>query len=110
MKKMEEREDKLSSCTDVRDENGNVLGAVCVAIAKNFGKKRKTDIIFMGKEKPAFSVRSTTELMNILGQTKMNVSFEERKRVLNFVAERLRMLELERASGDSEEASNEKQH
>jgi hypothetical protein len=47
----------------------------------------------MGGEKDAWSVRSTTELMNIL--IKWKVSFEERKRIFDFVAERLRVLAAE---------------
>lgn len=47
----------------------------------------------MGGEKDTWSVRSTTELMSIL--IKWKVSFEERKRVFDFVAERLRVLAAE---------------
>jgi hypothetical protein len=81
------------SCIDVRyvRDNKALTGAVCVALSKNVGRKdRKIDLIFMPEEKGAFSVRSTTELMNILANWK--VSFEERKRVFDFVAKRLRML------------------
>ena len=81
------------SCIDVRyvHDNKTQTGAVCVALSKNVGRKeRKIDLIFMLEEKGAFSVRSTTELMNILANWK--VSFEERKRVFDFVAERLRVL------------------
>jgi len=81
------------NCTDVRyvRDNKTQTGAVCVALNKNIGRReRKADIIFMLEEKGAWSVRSVTELMNILAQWK--VSFEERKRVFDFVAERLRVL------------------
>jgi hypothetical protein len=85
------------SCIDVRYVRDNMgapktlTGAVCVSLSKNVGRKdRKIDLIFMPEEKGAFSVRSTTELMNILATWK--VSFEERKQVFDFVAERLRML------------------
>jgi len=81
------------SCIDVRyvRDNKTLSGAVCVALSKNVGRKdRKVDLIFMPEEQGAFSVRSTTELMNILANWK--VSFEERKRVFDFVAQRLRML------------------
>jgi hypothetical protein len=84
------------NCVDVRYvyNNKTQTGAVCVALSKNIGRKeRKVDLIFMPEEKGAFSVRSTTELMNILANWK--VSFEERKRVFNFVAERLRVLTAE---------------
>jgi len=84
------------NCIDVRYvyNNKTQTGAVCIALSKNIGRKeRKVDLIFMPEEKGAFSVRSTTELMNILANWK--VSFEERKRVFNFVAERLRVLTAE---------------
>ncbi len=80
------------SCIDVQyiRDNKTQTGAVCVALNKNIlRKERKVDIIFMGED-AAWSVRSVTELMNIL--MKWKVSFEERKRVFDFVAERLRVL------------------
>ena len=82
------------SCTDVHYVRDNKLltGAVCVALNKDI-RQRKADIIFMGGEKDTWSVRSTTELMSIL--IKWKVSFEERKRVFDFVAERLRVLAAE---------------
>jgi len=71
----------------IRD-NKTQARAACVALNKNIGRReRKVDIIFTEDEKGAWSVRSVTELMNIL--TKWRVSFEERKRVFDFVAERL---------------------
>lgn len=81
------------SCIEVRyvRDNKTQTGAVCVALSKNIGRKeRKVDLIFMPEEEGAFSVRSTTELMNIL--THWKVSFDERKRVFDFVAGRLRVL------------------
>ena len=89
------------NCIDVRFvwENKNQTGAVCVALRKDFGKKgsgRKVDIICMLEDSGSFSVRSVTELMNILW--KCEVSFEDRKRVFDFVAERLRVLAAEEAS------------
>ena len=87
---MNNQKNEQTSCIDVRYVRDN-MGAVCVALNKNIGRKeRKVDLIFMPQEKGSFSVRSTTELMNILESWK--VSFEERKRVFDFVAERLRML------------------
>jgi len=81
------------SCTDVRyvRDNKPQTGAICVALNKDI-RERKADIIFMGGEKDAWSwsVRSTTELMNLL--IKWKVSLEERKRIFDFVAERLRVL------------------
>jgi CRISPR/Cas system CMR-associated protein Cmr3 (group 5 of RAMP superfamily) len=91
---MNSSEAEQHSCTDVRyvRDNKTLTGAVCVALNKDI-RERKVDIIFMGGEKDAWSVRSTTELMNIL--IKWKVSFEERKRVFDFVAERLRVLAAE---------------
>ena len=93
---MNNQNTEQQNCIDVRYvyNNKTQTGAVCVALSKNIGRKeRKVDLIFMPEEKGAFSVRSTTELMNILANWK--VSFEERKRVFNFVAERLRVLTAE---------------
>ncbi len=90
---MNNQNNEQRSCIDVRyvRDNKTLTGAVCVALNKNVGRKdRKVDLIFMPEEKGVFSVRSTTELMNILANWK--VSFEERKRVFDFVAERLRVL------------------
>jgi hypothetical protein len=78
------------SSMDVKDEKGNILGAVCVSPSKELGKR---DIILMDEKTGTFSVRSTTELINML--SKKNVSFEERKQVLEFLSERLRFLEKE---------------
>jgi hypothetical protein len=89
---MNSQNNEQTSCMDVCYERDNKrqTGAVCVALSKNVGRKdRKVDLIFMPEEEGAFSVRSTTELMNILAHWK--VSFEERKRVFDFVAERLRI-------------------
>jgi hypothetical protein len=74
---------------DVKDKSGNLFGAVCVAPAKEIGKR---DILLMD-ENSTQSVRSITELINML--SKKNVSFEERKQVLDFLSERLRYLEKE---------------
>ena len=95
---MHNRDTTQQSCIDVRyvRDNKTQTGAVCVALSKNVGRKeRKVDIIFMPEEVGAWSVRSTTELMNVLAQ--WQVSFEERKRVFDFVAERLRVLASEDA-------------
>lgn len=92
---------KISNCIDIRyvKDSRDQVGAVCVALRKDFGKRgseRKVDIIFMPEESGAWSVRSVTELMNILLNWK--VSFEDRKRVFDFVAERLHVLAAEEAS------------
>ncbi len=89
------------NCIDVRFvmDNRDQAGAVCVALRKDFGKKgseRKVDIVFMPEDSGAWSVRSVTELMNILWNWK--VSLEDRKRVFDFVAERLRVLAAEDTS------------
>lgn len=76
-----------SCCIDVYKEN-ELIGCVSVAVAK---EPNKRDILFMDKEGDTFSVRSTTELMNLL--TKLKITFEERKDIMNFVGERLRILE-----------------
>lgn len=89
----EELKKQFSSCTDLKDKDGNILGAVCVATGKDLGKK---DIILMPKDGDTRSVRSTTELINKLAD--INVPFEERKRVVDFTADRLRALELEEIS------------
>ena len=81
-----------TSSLDVKDENGDILGAVCVAPSKEIGKR---DIVLMDEKTGTQSVRSTTELINML--SKKNVSFEDRKIVLDFLAERLRVLEQELA-------------
>jgi hypothetical protein len=83
----EENKNKFISTKDVKDKNGNVLGAVCVAPAKEIGKR---DILLM-ETNGTQSVRSITELINML--SKKDVSFEERKIVLDFLSERLRALE-----------------
>ncbi|MGZ4856875.1 MAG: hypothetical protein ACXVZU_00730 [Methanobacteriaceae archaeon] len=83
----EENKNKFISSKDVKDKNGNVLGAVCVAPAKEIGKR---DIMLM-ETSGTQSVRSITELINML--SKKDVSFEERKLVLDFLSERLRALE-----------------
>ena len=85
-----ETEKNYISSMDVKDEKGNILGAVCVSPAKELGKR---DIILMNENSGSFSVRSTTELINML--SKKHVPFEERKQVLDFLAERLRYLEQE---------------
>lgn len=85
-----ETKQNFISSMDVKDEKGNIFGAVCVSPAKELGKR---DIILMDENSGTFSVRSTTELINML--SKKNVPFEERKMVLDFLAERLAVLENE---------------
>ena len=93
---MNKQDTGQQSCIDVHYvcDNKELTAAVCVALSKHIGRKeRKVDIIFMPEEVGAWSVRSTTELMNVLAQ--WQVSFEERKRVFDFVAERLRVFAAE---------------
>lgn len=83
----DENKSRFISSKDVKDKNGNILGAVVVAPAKEIGKR---DILLM-ENNGTQSVRSITELINML--SKKDVSFEERKLVLDFLSERLRTLE-----------------
>lgn len=73
---------------DLKDEKGNIWGAVLVSTSKEFGKR---DIILMDEQSGSHSARSITELINML--SKKNVSFTDKKRVLEFLAERLKILE-----------------
>lgn len=81
-------EDNFLNSIDLKDEEGNVWGAVFVSTSKEFGKR---DIILMDERSGTHSARSITELINML--SKKNVSFNDKKRVLEFLAERLRTLE-----------------
>lgn len=85
-KKMEN--DNFLNSMDLKDEEGKVWGAVFVSTSKEFGKR---DIILMDERTGTHSARSITELINML--SKKNVSFTDKKRVLEFLAERLRILE-----------------
>lgn len=80
--------DSFRNSMDLKDENGNIWGAVFVSTSKEFGKR---DIILMDEKSGTHSARSITELINML--SKKNVSFTDKKRVLEFLAERLRILE-----------------
>jgi len=81
-------ENKFFSSIDVKDCRGNVFGAVFVSPAKEFGKR---DLILIDEKKGTYSARSITELINML--SKRDVPFTEKKRVLDFLSERLRVLE-----------------
>jgi len=81
-------ENKFFSSIDVKDRRGNIFGAVFVSPAKEFGKR---DIILIDETKGTYSARSITELINML--SKRDVPFTEKKRVLDFLSERLRVLE-----------------
>ena len=86
---MTQDEKNIKSCMDIKDKEGKTLGAVCVLKGKDLDKN---DILFMPSNDNAFSVRSVTELVNKL--SKKNISFEERKKVLDFTSERLSYLEI----------------
>jgi predicted nuclease of restriction endonuclease-like (RecB) superfamily len=81
-------ENKFFSSLDVQDSDGNIFGAVFVSPAKEFGKR---NIILIDETRGTYSARSITELINML--SKRNVTFAEKKRVLDFLSERLRILE-----------------
>ncbi len=84
----DEMKNKFFSSIDVKDSRGNIFGAVFVSPAKEFGKR---DIILIDETKGTYSARSITELINML--SKRDVPFAEKKRVLDFLSERLRVLE-----------------
>jgi|WetSurMetagenome_2_1015567.scaffolds.fasta_scaffold184855_2 hypothetical protein len=73
---------------DLKDDEGNIWGTVSVIPSK---ESYKRDILLMDVHEGNFSVRSITELLNML--EKRNVSLEEKKKVLDFLAERLLFLE-----------------
>lgn len=82
---MKDTDDKSFPFTlDLKDSDGKIWGTVSVIPSKETGKR---DILFMDKHEGNISVRSITELLNILEKKK--VPFEERKKVLEFVAEKL---------------------
>lgn len=83
-------ENKFENSIDLKDENGEVWGAVFVSISKELGKR---DIILVDERSGSHSARSITELINML--SKKNVSFTDKKIVLDFLADRLRTLEKE---------------
>jgi len=81
-----EFEKLAKGCIKIRNEY------ICIYPSKDLGKR---DIIYYDSEKhKAQSVRSTTELMNILGKKK--IPDEEIIKAIHFVGERLRELERER--------------
>ncbi|MGO9386848.1 MAG: hypothetical protein ACLPWD_02220 [Methanobacterium sp.] len=84
----EKIENKFSSSIDIKDDKGKVWGAVFVSISKELGKR---DIILIDENSGNYSFRSITELINML--SKKNISFYEKRRVLEFLSERLRILE-----------------
>lgn|SRR5690606_18286238 len=85
---MKKKENEFTSSIDLADDDGNIWGAVFVSTSKEIGKR---DIILMDENSGTYSARSITELINML--SKKNVSLTDKKRVLEFLAERLRTLE-----------------
>lgn len=84
----EKNEDNFKCSMDIKDQEGKIIGAVCVLKGKHLGN----DILFISKDDNAFSVRSITELINKLSRE--NISYEEKKRILDFISERLLYLEI----------------
>ena len=78
---------KFSFHMDLMDHEDNIWG-ISVVPLKEIGKR---DILLSDAHNSNFSFRSITELLNML--MKKNVSFEDRKRVLEFLAESLLFLE-----------------
>lgn len=106
----EKEKNNFSNSIGLRDETGNIWGAVIVSTSKELGKR---DIILMDEKSGTSSARSITELVNML--SKKNVSFNEKRRVLEFLAERLRILEQDYSrlydfSKSSEQNNNNKKH
>ena len=81
-------ENRFMNSMDLEDENGHIWGTVFVSTSKELGKR---DIILMDEKSGTHSARSITELINML--SKKNVSLMDKKRVLDFLAERLSILE-----------------
>jgi len=84
----ENAENKFSFTMDLKDEDGNIRAVISVIPSKEAGKR---DILLMDVQEGNFSVRSITELLNLLERKEVPV--EDRKNVLEFLAERLLFLE-----------------
>jgi hypothetical protein len=81
-------ENNFSFTFDLRDENEDIWAVISVAPSKEVGKR---DILLIDVDNENISFRSITELMNLLQKRK--VTFEDRKDVLNFIANSLLFLE-----------------
>jgi hypothetical protein len=79
---------KFSFYMDLMDENDNLWGTLSVIPIKERGKR---DIILSDVNNGNFSFRSITELLNML--MKRKVSYDERKSVVEFLANSLLFLE-----------------
>ncbi len=73
---------------DLRDDNDNIWAAISIIQSKEAGK---SDLLLIDANNGNFSFRSITELINFLQKKK--VSFIERKKVLDFLANSLLFLE-----------------
>jgi hypothetical protein len=82
-------EDNLSFTMDLKDDNGDIWASVMIIPLKEAGKR---DILLMDVQTGPYSARSITELLNLL--EKRMVPFEDRRMVLEFLADRLHFLEL----------------
>jgi hypothetical protein len=81
-------ENNFSFTFNLRDENEGIWAAILVAPSKEIGKR---DILLIDVNNENISFRSITELINLLQKRK--VSFEDRKNVLDFIANSLIILE-----------------
>jgi hypothetical protein len=73
---------------DLKDDDGNIWATVSVIPSKD---PLKRDILLIDAQEGNYSVRSITELLNLL--EKRNISLEDKKKVIEFLAERLIFLE-----------------
>jgi hypothetical protein len=80
--------DKFSFYMDLKDEKGNVWGTLSVVPIK---EQNKRDLILSDVNNGNFSFRSITELLNML--MKRNVPFDDRKNVMEFLADTFLYLE-----------------
>ncbi len=81
--------DNLSFTMDLKDCNGDIWASVMIIPLKEAGKR---DILLMDVVEGPYSARSITELLNLL--EKRMVPFDDRRMVLEFLADRLHILEL----------------
>lgn len=81
-------DNNFSFTMDLRDDDGDIWAVISVISSKEVGKR---DILLMDVQEGNISVRSITELLNLLQKKK--VSFENRKKVVDFLAASLLFLE-----------------
>jgi hypothetical protein len=79
---------KFSLYMNLLDEKGNIWGIISVIPIK---EQNKRDIILSDVNNEKFSFRSITELLNML--MKRNISFEDRKEVMEFLSDSFSFLE-----------------